>query len=307
MGACNICKETASRSDAGCLLCAECKNMFHGSCLNLSDEDVAKNKLSIVWICPKCISKTRNLARKNSVTDSTDFVTHLKELRTEITSRNNIMDNIMSKLDTKLDSVLSEIGAIRMENSNLGTRVGKLEEAMKDFHVATVATDPKEIEIRSPITLKEATKYEMALEIVRSALGATIGMGDIDDCFIVNLRTPNVSLATNAVSRTGSHNVKQVLIMRLTTGRVRDEIIKLWRQKRGGKGISCIVGGAMMNVFFRERLPKSTKSVLDATREYAKNAGWKYVWVRRGRIYVRVKDGGVAHWVHNMDQLHMIK
>lgn len=61
------------------------------------------------------------------------------------------------------------------------------------------------------------------------------------------------------------------------------------------------------NIYVAEHLPKETKALHTAVRLRAKEFGYKIVWVKHGRVYVRRSEGDQHMWVKDMDALKNIK
>lgn len=304
MGLCGKCDKTVIRTDSESLQCTGCKKLYHGICLGLKDQDLQKCKTNVLWTCPSCETSEADAAtrkvllRKSSLSCDSNKETEVSQLSADVKDVKIKVGECALKMDVflaKLDNILGEMTLMRRDHVNLSARVDVLEQKVQDINVSN---DTKEIEIRGPQNLQEAEKYNSVISICQNALGITIGLHDIDECYIIKNR-PKVG------SQTGS--LTESLIVKLTTGRVRDEIINSWRIRRTNDGVSCIFGGAAMKLMFRERLSRASKAVLDATKEYAKKAGWKYVWVKRGRIYIRKADGERAHWVRSTAQLSGFK
>ncbi|XP_055688736.1 uncharacterized protein LOC129793111 [Lutzomyia longipalpis] len=293
MGNCERCKKVVARGDPGSLQCVDCKHLFHGVCLKITEEQLRDGN-SAMWCCENCSAKKKTVSRKVSVSDGqfTDLVSDMRDLKTEMTSNSKKMDNFLEKLDF----IISELGSLRSANSKLDSRIETLEVKMRDI---TLTEDSKEIEIMGSFGIEERDKYKKAIDIIRQSLGISADMQDIDECFILRHRgKPDSSTVSQAV--TDRHS----LIVRLTTCRMRDEIMREWRKRRAKDGVkySSVSDGERM-LMIRERLPKASKALMDAARNHAKKFNWRYVWVKRGRIFLRKADGERAIWVRSCTDL----
>lgn len=60
-------------------------------------------------------------------------------------------------------------------------------------------------------------------------------------------------------------------------------------------------GGSKKPIFVSEHLSPANKELHAATRKAARDKGYKYVWVRDGRILIRKADGAPARQVRNLE------
>ena len=59
-------------------------------------------------------------------------------------------------------------------------------------------------------------------------------------------------------------------------------------------------------IYVMEHLSPSLKSLHAATRIKAKEKGYKYVWIKSGRIYVRKTDSSEHKCVKNIESLNSL-
>lgn len=64
--------------------------------------------------------------------------------------------------------------------------------------------------------------------------------------------------------------------------------------RRQNGRVSCSIAGVTREIFYRERLSRKLKSILDQARDTAKKEGWRFVWVRQGGIFARRSEGQKA-------------
>ncbi|XP_052757609.1 uncharacterized protein LOC128202209 [Galleria mellonella] len=66
------------------------------------------------------------------------------------------------------------------------------------------------------------------------------------------------------------------------------------------------LGGPRVPIFISEHLTPSNKQLHAATRKKAKDLGYRFVWIRNGRIYVRKDESCQALLVRNYDSLNLM-
>lgn len=67
------------------------------------------------------------------------------------------------------------------------------------------------------------------------------------------------------------------------------------------------IAGEKKPVYVSEHLSPFFKSLHAASRKKAKEAGYKFVWVRNGRIYVRKDSDSSYIYIKNQDSLELIR
>lgn len=144
-------------------------------------------------------------------------------------------------------------------------------------------------------------KNENVIEVVKSiskAVGCTITNENISNCS----RTAKLNTTS---SRPRS------IVVRFNTQIVRDEllasVIKFNKANPTNKLNSSHIGYADKTpIYVIEHLSASNKALHAAARIKAKEAGFKYVWIRGGRIYMRKDDTSEYKWIKDMDSLSKI-
>nr|XP_049697147.1 uncharacterized protein LOC126054687 [Helicoverpa armigera] len=102
------------------------------------------------------------------------------------------------------------------------------------------------------------------------------------------------------------------VVVKLRSSRVRDEIlasvIKFNRAHPRDKLNSTHLGygGTKKPVFVSEHLSPINKAIHAETRKIARAKGYKYVWVRDGRILVRKDDGSNAKQIKSLDAISLL-
>lgn len=92
MSKCSVCNKSTRNNDLK-ITCSECKNLFHGTCINMNKDDIDfilnENKS---WFCDPCSSARRSSMHFESVLRS-DVITNreladlIKSLRDELKKR----------------------------------------------------------------------------------------------------------------------------------------------------------------------------------------------------------------------------
>lgn len=102
------------------------------------------------------------------------------------------------------------------------------------------------------------------------------------------------------------------VIVKLRSQRRRDEllaaVIKFNKKNKNDKLNSELlgIGGRRVPVYVAEHLTPANKNLHAATRQKAKETGYKFVWIRDGRIFVRKDEQSSAIVVRDVDSLKLL-
>lgn len=106
----------------------------------------------------------------------------------------------------------------------------------------------------------------------------------------------NISNCTRVAKSNRTSNRPRNIIVQFTSPRIRDEflasVIKFNKSNHQNKLNTVHLGfeGEKKSIFISEHLSPSNKALHAAARNKAKELGYKYVWVRNGRIFMRKDD-----------------
>ncbi|KAJ8705559.1 hypothetical protein PYW08_012605 [Mythimna loreyi] len=103
------------------------------------------------------------------------------------------------------------------------------------------------------------------------------------------------------------------VVVKLRNTRIRDEVlasvVKFNKSAEKDKKLNSSLlgyGGAKTPVFVSEHLSPMNKAIHAETRKVAREKGYKYVWVRDGRILVRKEDGARPKQIKNLQAIALL-
>jgi regulator of replication initiation timing len=281
--------------------CCGCSKAFHFKCVNMSADDVAYlAELGQVWRCEPCaIERRRSMVLETATNvNYNDVLKLVQELKSEfkhvekslgeslnscheelITANEKLLaqTNEIASLKGALEKMVSENTSLRNTISKLETRIDDLEQYSRrnNFEIHGVPQNPN----------------ENVLNIVKSvgdAIGVKIEESMIDACH---------RLKTNQ----GSGRAPGIIVKMVR--RIDTETIL--QKRRVKKDLSTRHLGLAVDspVYINESLSPARRRLLAATREARKTKGYKYVWVRGGKIFCRKGDGDEVIHVKSMEDL----
>lgn len=312
---CGVCEKViTARASKGKVQCKDCNGMFHGSCVNLSQDDVdymvAENS---IWRCPPC-QKIRRVSLRDEAKEigadrvsNEDMIKFLQEMKEELKTHTNkqlksleadlgkSVENCHEKI-TELIKTVSEqssalkefeklFDAMKQENTTLRAKVRSLEQQLDDTDQYTRINC---LEINGV----PETNNENVVEIVQTigkVLQVTVSAEDIDACHRLGPK---------------QDGRRRGIIVKFVRRHMKEEMLRKRKIKRNlnTSDIGMASGPAEV-VYMNESLSPARRKVLNAARSLRKEQGFTFVWVKNGKVFLRKDEGSKAIMLTNMDQL----
>lgn len=278
------------------LLCAGCNRNYHfGKCSNIA-ESTYKSKgegWRKSWQCQTCKgrkskgSQGEKLKGEDVNVASVMLAVHekLEGLMTLKTTVENIEKSVQM-MSSKYDEILAHIRKQDKEVKELKHRVQAIEEREKTYRTDEIAQELHELELHSRKLNLEfhglpVTESEDLLSKV-NAVAEKLHLPQLADSDVV------------AVHRLPAAKDKVPgVIVRFAKQAIRDSFLEKRNELRKSEDPCHIL----------ENLTKKNRLLLGTTKVWAKNHGYKYVWHKNGKVYVRQKDGEKAIRVRNESEL----
>ncbi|KAJ8722453.1 hypothetical protein PYW07_003633 [Mythimna separata] len=119
--------------------------------------------------------------------------------------------------------------------------------------------------------------------------------------------------ATRVAKLNSDSNRPRPVVVKLRTPRLRDSllaaVVNYNKKKQPQDKLNSTnlgIGGDRTPVYVSEHLCPANKQLHAATRKLAKELGYKFVWVRNGRVFVRKDVSHAAILIRNLDSLALL-
>lgn len=215
---------------------------------------------------------------KEDFTTTTDFIMNeVKDLQKKI-----------SEKDGMIKSLENQQSELQKECITLNNRLSALEKASRGCN----------IEIQAVPEMKSENPMEIFLNLCK-AINAPILDSEIRSCRRVAKMDTSTSRPRN-------------ILVTVASSRLRDNVLsashRFNKEHPNNKLNSQHVGinGDTRRIYVSEHLSPDTKQLHFATRQFAKDNNYKFVWVKYGQIYLRKDIDAVAIRVTNKDFLKKI-
>lgn len=217
----------------------------------------------------------------------------LSEFKESLTFFNQQYEDLKNKFDEKctvMNRLETENIALASSVKDLSVRLTLVEQHMRENNVEINGVPEHRTE-NLVITVKQLA------EVVKSP----VDDGDILHVARVAKLDKNSSRPRSVIVKLRSPRQRDALLAAVSKfNRNKQNLDKLSSQHLG-------IAGPQTPIFVAEHLTPANKSLHAATRKKAKEMGYKFVWVRNGRIFVRKSEesGGVL-FISDKDSLNKI-
>ncbi|CAH2093515.1 unnamed protein product [Euphydryas editha] len=214
------------------------------------------------------------------------------------------MRSSMDFMNSKLESLLKEHEETKKEMVELQKENSVLKSNVKDLNARVNALEQSARSTNVEIQCVPERRSENLVQIVTqlgAVVGCTVKQEQIVPCTRIAKIKPNSSRPKSVV-------------VQFANKRIRDEFlavsINFNREKiKEEKLNSSYLGfnGEKSPIFVVDHLSPTNKALHAAARSTAKEKGYKHVWVRNGRIFMRKTDGSDYILVHDLESLNNLK
>lgn len=307
MAACNICVKKINRNQVY-IVCSNCDLKFHGFCVDMSDGDISYLKQeNKEWICSEC----QSLRRKSMVLEQAadegqltlaDIVKILNDIRAdnkkmeknlgksidhcheaidEVVKRLDVQEKLMNEYKEKMESYETEIKALKLKNEELENRLTDIEQYSRAncLEIHGIPYSPTE-------------NVEDIVVSVGEALGCQINKNLIEACHRLGKRS--------------GENKSSPIIVKFIKRNVKEDILQKRRVKRDFSTRHMNLQSDMP-VYINESLCPVRRAVFYEARRVKNEKGYKYLWIRNGKILIRKTDGSQVIDLRNIKDVHSLK
>ena len=122
----------------------------------------------------------------------------------------------------------------------------------------------------------------------------------------VDLNVSDIHSAFRIQTKSKTQGLSKPVIVKLISVQKRDEVISAVRKKRGFTSTELGIRGSESKIYVNEHLTANNRSLFMSARTICKDQGFRYVWVRNGKTYIRKNDTSPPVHIrstHDLDKL----
>ncbi|CAG9784060.1 unnamed protein product [Diatraea saccharalis] len=247
----------------------------------------------------------------STATDSTEefkialeirlFREELHTLHSEIKNIRQDMCELLSKNDARIEWLESRMEAVEKPMECKDRKGERLESLIAELRLEINDKEQELLANDIEITNLPENNNENPHNIVK-LIAVKLGV-QIDDRDVVSAERVGSLRYVRSTNRTGEGTLKgggdthddvgrpRPLVIRLARRTLRDELLHSMRVRRGVNTADFGLHSEPRAFYINERLTKYNRHLLRKVRDERKRLSWKYVWTKRGRIYVRQDEG----------------
>lgn len=326
---CTKCKKTLKIEEG--LKCAQCQAQCHYQCFGLSDAEFKKvlpmNKAK--WKCVSC---------KHPKSHNSPKITLLHSIQPEETAPSSMVNidpaNLMCYMDKKFDalaenfttlkkSVTDQLAALTQKIGTWESRIQKLEAQVEKTQELSTIIENRDKEIASLNTGIQSLQEQLNVQ-EQSHLRNELEIAGIIETenenlhHIIGVLAHKIGLElhpsdVDRVTRVGpksalnkSNSEPRCVVVRFIRNTKRNDMINAARVRKHITTEDLDIKGTPKKLYFNERLTKANRSLFREARIRAKQAGYRFTWVKNGCIYVRREKEKSPKQIHNIDDVERI-
>lgn len=283
------------------MACSECAREFHfGKCAGITEKsfkgksDAAKK----AWRCQDC----RSSASHGSCSDESKTDGDIKAILTSINLKLESLPALVTRVEAMEESVThmsaifedlkKTIGVQENEIKVLRKKVQELEERDENNLSA-------QVQLRREVNELEFRNRQLNLEVHGVPFLEDENLLTILNEVADKLETPHLVEHDIASAHRLPAQKDKIpgIIVRFTRQAVRES----WLSKKNK------LKDSKPKIFIQENLTRHNRELLLATKNWAKEAEFKYVWYTHGKVLVRMTDGANAIHIKCLEDLDRLK
>ena len=309
--ACPECKQAVGRKTTG-VECDSCLSWFHVKCVDLSKSVVtALSFAGASWKCERCRRSPSKRASGIGADADGDVVPSeavtleavfamVREMRSEVRDMKGRYEELLRSVTFCSDRIsdfeatlnnLNEksklVDRLAGENADLKSTVSALSARIEDMEQYSRRNN---LEIRGI--------GEVAGEDIVAVFSKIVGQLEVE-------LSPSDVDAVHRVARAARDKaVPRSIIVRFSSRRKRDQVLAAAAQKRrSGGGSALRIDGISEACYINDHLTPANKKLFANAKIVAKDKGYKYVWSKDCKIFIRKSDSARAIRVVGEDTL----
>lgn len=223
--------------------------------------------------------------------------TSFQESLTFINCQYEDLKKEITGLKKLLNSASLEVKSLKEENSRLKEGLTACTARVKELEVENRKQQQwQRLQNLELVNIPENKDEELLNIVLKTAnhIGAAIQPTDIEFAHRVQPR------------RAASAQRARPIIVRFRQRSIKDRVIAAARKHRNMTTRDIGIGGEEGRIYVNEHLIKENKMLLGSCRQKAKEAGFKYVWTKNCRIYVRKDDTSTPFAIDSTSDLGKI-
>lgn len=217
--------------------------------------------------------------------------------------------NTLACHNSRIDTLEEKVVTLEREITTKQDAVGHYQAEINKLKCELSARDQEllsnDIEI-SNVPENDGENPSHLLALIGSKLGIALDERDIVYAERVGPKQARGGGAGGTNNGPGSRARSRPIIVRLTRRAVRDDLLRNMRVRRGANTADFGLAAESRPFYINERLTKYNRVLLHKAREARTRLHWRFVWTKRGRIFVKEDEGKPTYTIRSEDDLNRV-
>ncbi|XP_075163372.1 uncharacterized protein LOC142236006 [Haematobia irritans] len=278
---CAHCKKEVKENENS-IECDKCSEQYHARCTNLSKSRFDyyckhEDEEYVCHVCENNASTSSNIAKSNSSFETQlDVINMRLKKLDQLDSLSDAVNFMSSKFDEVLKGVAEnkkKLEVMQRENKALKDKVSELQASVKFLNDQRVKYDC----VVTGIQTADGVSAEAAVIKLASDVGVSVSQESISDAYFLKTK-----------------NDKKSIVVKLNSQKTKDKLM-LVKSKLNEKDET-------KSVFIHEYLSRETMALLNYAKSL-KNIGYRSVYAKNGRIFVKMSELSRPRQLQNMEEV----
>jgi len=311
--ACGVCAAECKDTNVMIACSGKCGKSFHLSCIN-NIADGKKSRQEKHWKCNSCrgmLSPKSGGSSSLGTNVTKEFLVHvldsfkkevLQELQTvkgdvtEVTASVNYLSDIVDTSNNPMKEMKNELAEMKKEKETRSATNVALEDAVSELEHRVRVLEQYARRTNIEISGLPVTSHEDVMSIVR-AIGTTLGIQVEDQQIIAAYRVP-IFKNPRAAS----------LVVQFTDKAIRDSWLKSFKDKKREMTADTVDAAfKKTQVYINEHLSPENKRFLAKLKDKCHDVGFRFVWCRDGKFFVRKGNGERCFRINNLNEMDSLE
>lgn len=302
MSTCDVCDNVVQRNKDN-IACIECKSLFHIKCVHLKSSELGHHKNNTLkWKCESCkdtgpgtshasCSPLNQAKGGRSVITLENIATMIKELKCDnqdirselraINEKLNDQTDHLRALEMQLQESREEIQSLRESTAALGEENKSLKTRLESAEQRFLGNT---LEIQGIPDNRGENLTSVVITLGRE-LGIEVAPEELNKCY------------RHGPSRDGSRSLAVEFVRQMK----RDDFLKKGKSRNFVYQDRRVYVNEALTPYFRRLLFLARKARAETSNKF------KYVWVSKGQIFARPRDGAEPFRVFTEEDIKRIK
>ncbi|XP_060809933.1 uncharacterized protein LOC132904025 [Amyelois transitella] len=305
MNTCRRCNESFNDG----VQCSSCKKFYDFACAGITEAGYRKlgPDRRAVWKCTTCKSTVSGSGACEEPMSLDKIFKEIVDLKKHLSSLDTLRDDVKTiKNDLQDLRASCEFNSSKLDECN--GRVDAVEEKLQDVDLLRnelKSTQEDLARCKQSLAAKEQWSRLNNVEIKGVPLKKDENLFEIVDSVGKHIKCPIPKTSINYVARVPLHNSKdKSIVVNFTNRYMKEDFVAAARSIKHLAASDIGFRDSAQRVYVNDHLTSDMKNLLTKTKLALKDKlGYRYVWVKYGKIHVRQNDTSKIHIIQTENDL----